>query len=353
MDKVYEDFNNYRTYHLIKEGGNEDLKSKINLTIFALAICLFVITTENAIFAHVVVQKADMPTKRATPAACVINDIIYVFGGWSSSPVSAVETYDPSTNMWTKKANMSMERTGLAACEINGTAYLIGGFGNSQYQSLVEAYDPSTDTWTRKADMPTPRVHFTASVVNGIIYAIGGYNNSMLRTVEAYDPSTNTWTKKADMPTPRHLLTSVAINGLIYVMGGLKIESGNTVPIDAFEIYNPSTDKWVKKSMPFVSSFCSACVVDNLIYLIEGFGNAYNMVYDPVTDTWSRLSDRFTITDGHVSKVVNGKVYVIGGYIAHGNDPSSAVYEHDLSRAPKQSKKDKIATLWGSVKVND
>ena len=249
---------------------------------------------------------------------------------------------------------MYFARAGSAVCEVNGIAYAIGGWGNGQYLSSIEAYEPTTNTWTRKADMSTPRGYLTASVVNGIIYVIGGYRSGPVGEVEAYNPSTNTWTKKADMPTPRYGLTSAVVNGLIYVIGGA-IGSSGTEPVDVLEIYDPSTDKWTKKTMPFTFAWGSgsACVIDNLIYLVEG-SISYNMVYDPATDVWKRLTDKYTITDGNTCNVINKKIYVIGGWVNHGNETSGSVYEYDFSKAPKHTKtENKLTTLWGSVKIND
>ncbi len=61
-------------------------------------------------------QKTDMPIKIYQPSTSVVDDKIYVIGGW----------------------------------------YAIGEW-NPQWEALtrVDVYDPVTDTWTQKADMPT------------------------------------------------------------------------------------------------------------------------------------------------------------------------------------------------------
>ena len=78
------------------------MKDKIGIFLFILMLMsLFVVTAERSGFTQIVVQKADMPTKRTIHASCVINGIIYVFGGYP--PIASVEAYDPSTDKWTKK----------------------------------------------------------------------------------------------------------------------------------------------------------------------------------------------------------------------------------------------------------
>jgi len=60
--------------------------------------------------------------------------------------------------------------------------------------------------WTRKADMPTARQNIFSDVLNDRIYVIGGYdpnNGVILQAVEEYDPTIDRWIKKSDMPTKK------------------------------------------------------------------------------------------------------------------------------------------------------
>jgi N-acetylneuraminic acid mutarotase len=326
------------------------------ILIVLMIIGLFVITAEKAIFAQLVVQKADMPTARYDLASCAVNGIIYVFGGWNGSPLSTVEAYDPGANTWTKKADLPTARVGPSACEINGIIYVIGGWGNSQSLSTVEAYDPATNTWTKKADMPSARQYLTANTFNGTIYAIGGW--PILSAVEAYDPATDKWTKKADKPTGRYGLSSSVVNGLIYAIGGA-IDGNSGSPTNIFEVYDPSIDRWTKSILPFSIAWSATCVLGNLIYTIDGLGAYRIMVYDPSTDIWKPLTDTYATRWEHTANVVNGKIYVIGGFIngSSPNTPTGSVFEYDPLRAPKRPQmedtKGKLATLWGSVKIKD
>ena len=333
---------------------------KMFILIALMIIGLFVITAEKIVFAQLIVQKADMPTKRWDHASCVVNGIIYVFGGGTGSgQISSVEAYDPGTNTWTKKADMAIARVGLAACEVNGIIYVIGGWGNGQLLSIVEAYDPAKDTWTKKANMPTARYYLTAEAINGTLYAIGGWPISA--AVEAYDPATDKWTKKADMPTGRCVPSHGVVNGLIYVMGGFtSLSNSGSTPTYVVEVYDPSMDRWMKKSdMPFYNSWSAACVLGNQIYSIDGYGAPNSiMVYDPVTDIWKPITNTYPIRNSHTASVVNGKIYVIGGGLNSGaNEPTNLVSEYDPFRAPKRPQiedtKGKLAALWGGIKVNN
>jgi len=174
--------------------------------------------------------KRDMPTKRTFLCASVVNNKIYVIGGRAASDPpdpgpSSLEVYDPATDTWTTKANMPIRRASAAACVVDGKVYVIGGVIEDTHGaplSTVNEYNPATDIWTRKADMPTARLFLSATVVNGKIYAFGGavYGGPVLSTVEKYDPATDTWTIKPDMLTKRAMLSTSEVNGKIYALGG-------------------------------------------------------------------------------------------------------------------------------------
>ena len=82
------------------------------------------------------------------------------------------------------------ERDDVAAVMLDGLVYVIGGYSSSDGRvRTVEAYDPELDVWIEKSQMAKPRDCLTASVVNGKIYAIGGGEYSPKSAVEEYDPS--------------------------------------------------------------------------------------------------------------------------------------------------------------------
>jgi N-acetylneuraminic acid mutarotase len=176
------------------------------------------------------------------------------------------------------------------------------------------------DTWTKKADMPTARWSLSTSVVNGKIYAIGGWGGSKsLSTVEEYDPVTDTWTKKADMLTPRGYLATSAVNGKVYAIGGSDFVDGKVVYLPTVEEYDTMTDTWTKKADMLTPRFAhSISVVNGKIYVIGGWIEwAISTVeeYDPAMDTWTKKADMLT-PRGYLATsapAVNGKIYVIGG----------------------------------------
>jgi N-acetylneuraminic acid mutarotase len=133
----------------------------------------------------------------------------------------------------------------------------------------------------------------SAGVMNDKIYAIGGgegWNGAdalnVLSVVEEYDPATDTWGKKSDMPNPRAWMAnnSPTIGGKIYVIGGWQNHIGEGMAI--MEAYDPVTDTWTRLSdMPTARGTLGVCKVNSKIYAIGGsnWGTMLSTVeeYDP------------------------------------------------------------------------
>ncbi len=227
---------------------------------------------------------------------------------------------------WTRKADMPTGRWELSTCVVDGKIYAIGGAG-PVYQALrtVEEYDPATDTWTTKSEMPTARQGLSTSVVNGKIYAIGGGAGSSssyslvktFSTVEEYDPATDTWTTKSEMPTERGFHSANVVDGRIYVIGGSHASGPGRNHVLTVEVYEPATDTWTQKGdMPSSRGAGFSSVVDGKIYVIGGYGGPRRVdEYDPATDTWTTKSAMPTARHALSTSALDGKIYAIGGYV--------------------------------------
>src|SRR2546422_35471 len=100
--------------------------------------------------------------------------------------------------VWTVKTPMPTARFELAVGVVNGILYAVGGSccdpgENANILSTVESYDPSTNMWTARAPIPTPRVGLAVGVVNEILYAVGVLSNGRgpLSMVDVCDPTSN------------------------------------------------------------------------------------------------------------------------------------------------------------------
>ncbi len=268
-------------------------------------------------------RKQDMPTARGALSGSVVNGKIYAIGGSSTNmgqPLATVEEYDPNTDTWTTKSNKSRATFFHCAAAVNGKIYVIGGDIGGTVIRKLDVYDPTTDSWTTKADMPTARGAPSCAAVNGKIYVMGGSkppNWASLKTVEEYDPATDTWTTKASMHTGRYCFAASVVDGIIYAIGGASGGSSSST----VEAYDPATDTWTPKAgrMSVGREDHAACTVNRIIYVIGGFrrsGGTLSKVeaYDPVSDTFTEKTSMPTPRMQPGFGVVNGKIYVIGGW---------------------------------------
>ncbi len=263
--------------------------------------------------------KASLPIPRASFAATVLDNKIYVLGGAddNGTDLNSMYVYNPDTNVWTARANLPQAVRGLGACNLNGKIYALGGvyydtrWENDQYISTVSEYDPTTNTWTYKASMSTARtVHVGA--VNGKIYAIGGGDGDRnLNLVEEYDPIANVWHTRASMPTTSNNLYMSSSGAIIYGIHG---------SIGVVEAYDPYKDEWSTLTPVNAYGNMGAVVAGGKLYGIGGRSTSSSTVY-----SWVRTLDiepgawnpRPYMPSKRISfgaSTLNNFTYVIGGY---------------------------------------
>ena len=311
-------------------------------------------------------HKADMPTARSYFSTSVVDGKIFAIGGetrlerdkYGDTELSTVEMYDPETDTWERKADMPTPRSAASTSVVDGKIFAIGGEHIEKIKAYkgwmfkikklptVEMYDPATDTWTQKTDMPTVRSYLSTSVMDGKIYAIGGMSatneQSRLETVEVYDPATDAWAKARDMHHARSCAAISVVNGEIYAMGGRgwsRIQDQPDPYLSSVEVFNPKTNRWQEGTeMLAPKTSHTASVIDGKIYVIGGYiqeGKEYKDLatiefYDPATDRWTQEPDMLIGKSGHTTEVIDGQIYIFGGEsFIGGRDPFTSVEVYD------------------------
>ena len=201
--------------------------------------------------------------------------------------------------------------------------------GSTVLTSVMSFAETTVDSWTTSAPMPTARQQLGAATVDGKIFAIGGRNDWISRHLdinEMYDPATNIWVQKTPMPTARIDFAIAVYENKIYVIGGeINAPRGNgeSEICSTNEVYDPATDTWeTKASMPTPRSALAASVVDGKIYVMggyqftrsyPGYNTTMNEVYDPETDTWTTKPSLPKGVTRTVSTAIGTKIYLMGG----------------------------------------
>lgn len=274
-----------------------------------------------------------MLTARDRPAAVGLNGKMYVFGGQGpTGDLDSMEIYDPATDSWSYGPAMPSARHPASAVALDGKIYVFGG------DETVGCYDTFSGSWSSKAPIP---VSFSSGgvavvVMDGKIYA--ARNQEWLYS---YDPSTDSWTARTPVPVERGIASFAALNGKLYAIGGN--EPGHTPSeIDRIDVYDPSTDSWTIGGAASLQARRThlgspSPVVDGKIYVIGGW-NGYSAQssveqYDPGTDTWTYVEPMPIGLYAMGYATLGNKIYTVGGnYGGSGGHNQSRVQEFTVCR---------------------
>ncbi|MDE0425151.1 MAG: hypothetical protein OXN25_09805 [Candidatus Poribacteria bacterium] len=182
------------------------------------------------------IKKGNMPVSRIGFDLGVIAGRVYLIGGSTGVgaehevAMSRVDVYNPATDMWGKAPDMPTRRDPDNVAVVNNSLYVIGGWppaaAGRQILTVIEAYDPINHQWEKKQDMLAAKFGFSTIVIGDEIYLIGGVPGlhiprQYLATVDVYHPRTETWRDIPSLPVPMRPFGAVAVNGKIYVFGGV------------------------------------------------------------------------------------------------------------------------------------
>jgi len=239
---------------------------------------------------------------------------------------------------WKEMPPMPSKRTEVSVAILNNIIYVIGGFTNNGVADLVDVWNPETKKWSHIPPLPRPLHHTTVSAINGKLYVIGGFASGMWTPVNTnyeYDPKVKKWANKTPMPTKRGAHAAAVIDGKIYVVGGANRKRFNLINTAALEVYDPIKDVWKKLApIPTPRDHLTASSFDEKLYAIGGRINVdfndnldTNEVYDPTTNLWNTLSPLPTKRSGITSQVLNKNILVFGGESEKGTFSENEAYE--------------------------
>ncbi|WP_426481657.1 Kelch repeat-containing protein [Chryseobacterium sp. R2ACT005] len=154
--------------------------------------------------------------------SAIHNGKIYVFGGSGLNGVATTvfsnrfQYYDIASDTWHPLPDMPTAREARGKI-VNDKLYVIGGF-NGTSSRLINVYDLNTNLWTHQYTMPAAISGHSLAVSGNKIFIAGGYNN---QTFLAYfDTTTNTLHQLSSNMIPRRHAVLEAYNNKLYIIGG-------------------------------------------------------------------------------------------------------------------------------------
>ncbi|CAJ1085946.1 kelch-like protein 33 [Xyrichtys novacula] len=230
-------------------------------------------------------------------------------------------------------------RHGVAA--MLGRLYVVGGcyfYTKDDMMKSAYSYNPEENSWKRLADMQEVRSNFSLVVHEDHLYAIGGDRelNTNVDSVEMYDPDTDAWSfvQPLDQALSGHAVT--VLDGSIFISGGFNCEY---VCLVSMFLYHPKRGTTYLADM--TQDRAQHCMepLRGHLYVAGGVCNLRKFytdqlaceVYNPVSDSWTAFMPLPVPHVGAASVMLEGKIYILGGYCQDDYSESGLVHRFNLS----------------------
>lgn len=248
---------------------------------------------------------------------------------------------------WEPQSTLPAALQRLAVVSDGNNIFALGGRTSAASASTVETvsrFNPLTNSWTSDAQalLPVGLSAFDAVVLGGKIYVPGGMTSGATSASHsAYDIAANTWTTLADVPTSAYwyALAADTERGVYYFTGGVGSAGGATTVVRA---YNPQTNTWSDlPPMKTARYGHRAAVIDGKLYVAGGYGVSGGLssgeVYDFASRQWTpiaNLSRPRAFAAGAVVQDATGNPYwlLVGGQDAAANAPLATAEVYDVRR---------------------
>lgn len=277
--------------------------------------------------------------KRAENAYVEVGDKFYLIGGLAISESIATEKnvleHDPVLDVWSYKGEAPERFHHFQAAEIDGLVYVCSAWISDNpfntSNDFIYIYDPLEDSWVKGRPIPPSRKRGSSGTVayNGKIYIAGGNEgghgqHAQVKTLfDVYDPTTGSLDPLPDLPIGRDHVYASVLNDKLYMAAGRNTGQGGSLAatvatVDEFDF---STNTWttLNGSIPTERSGCPVAIINNEVVVVGGevYYDALALkkteAFDPLSETWTVLSDMPTGVHASQAIVNNNVAYIAGG----------------------------------------
>ncbi|MDE0828491.1 MAG: hypothetical protein OSB03_04775 [Vicinamibacterales bacterium] len=199
----------------------------------------------------------DMPVEKWEPGVVVLDDKLYLFGGYTdgvtSSKVSHI--FDPSNGKWTRIQDLPSAISHMNMVLDGRTVWFAGGYKDGyKGHTIAEvwSYDIDADRYTAAPLLPETRGGGGLALVGRTLHFMGGTEvdrdtdspDHWVLDLDGWANGSAQWTHAAPMPVPRNQFACVTFGGKIYAMGGQFHHDSEQLDQARVDIYDPATDSW-------------------------------------------------------------------------------------------------------------
>ncbi|WP_139348591.1 kelch repeat-containing protein [Chryseobacterium sp. JV274] len=221
---------------------------------------------------HKITKGAVNRSYTGNAGSAIHNGKIYVFGGSGLNGVATTvfsnrfQYYDIASDTWHPLPDMPTAREARGKI-VNDKLYVIGGF-NGTSSRLINVYDLNTDRWTDQFTMPAGISGHSLAVSGNKIFIAGGYNN---QTFLAYfDTTTNKFHQLSSNMIPRRHAALEVYNNKLYIIGGSTtsvtksaIKSIQVADISDSTLANTTTDNRIMETKVYTNASKDGFIISN------------------------------------------------------------------------------------------
>jgi N-acetylneuraminic acid mutarotase len=257
-------------------------------------------------------------------------------------------------NEWEDLAQMNDHHRLHCSEVIDSALYVIGGC-KAQWTGIqtdiwspvktVEAYDTVLKTWVTKDSMLTARRNFVTCVFNKKIYAIGGFGGfkgkEYVTTMEQFDPIANKWTVFDTMriggtPFTRKASASCIVGTKLYLFGGMTGDDSVCQSIYVYDFSSFSPQWSATNPMITPRHDFQAILLSGKVYLIGGIDASGNQlqsteIFNPISQTCAPGPFMPVALSNFAAAVIDKNLYIIGGMNSESSGPFEAMYMYSLT----------------------
>ena len=285
----------------------------------------------------------DMPVAKWEPASLVIDDKLYVLGGYEDNVVSSrrVDVFDPADGSWTQLQDCPSRISHVDLVEDDSGFWFAGGMKDKPDRPTkdhiiaeVWHFDPELDRYTAAPLLPGPRAGGALARIDNRLHYVSGLmadrdtdsqDHFVFDLAEWSKTGSADWTRAAPIPTPRNQHSVGVLNGQIYIIGGQFNHDSQQLDQALVDIYDPGTDTWSEgPSLPVAHSHSEGAtfVHEDRIWMIGGHstpeGGKKGFCGDVVTlregEEWEVTCHLPKPISSPAAKVINDQLYVAGGW---------------------------------------
>lgn len=280
-------------------------------------------------------ELAGMETPRSEhPGVTLHGDVVVIGGLVETAPgrtgvTATVEAYDPGADAWRSLPDLPQPRHHVMASVVDERLFVIGGFSESGFDPVDTVWELVDAGWEVRAPLPTPVGAGAAVTLDGLIYVIGGTPpaSGMLR----YHSEDDRWEELTAPRLEREHVAAATLDGEIWAIAG-RWQGDFFV---STEIYDPVTDLWREgPALVHARSGFGAATVDDIIVVAGGevFGPdaALSSVEYLQDGRWVEGEPLPIGLHGNPLVALDGRLYLPGGSTrAGGVDNPGKLFSHD------------------------